>query len=419
MKIVLVNPSVKKSFIPIIPIGILYLVNSLEKEGYQYEIIDLNFTSLSEFEKEIRHSRPDYIGVSMRNIAETPDYKKFLVDTDMCINIAQKYSKIILGGAGFSIFPNTLMSLYNANYGIVGAGEKAICDIINGNNKIAEGCVLCENENAFTTSNLANVMKKYWNKYGKYHSICKSSIPIQTTRGCKFNCRYCTYKMISGCKIQQRMIESVIEEIKQIMLVTGKSNFYFVDSIFNMDVVYTKKLLKAIIDSNIKITWKCCINPYDYDDELIELMKKSGCDYCEVGIDSFSDLQLSALGKNFNSQKAQKMIHCIIGHKIPCSISLILGGYGETEKSLEETYRVANENKNIQKNAFIGERIYPNTLLAKKLEYYSENELFHPSATSIYISQIVKDRLAKIVFKDSDKSWNFNGGYNLLKNERM
>ena len=409
MKVILVNPCSGKNMIPLIPIGLLYLASELIVSGHECEIVDLNYDDLKKLEKKIHNIKPELIGVSIRNIAETEGMNSVYVDIKPIIEVARKYSKIVLGGAGFSIFPRTIMKLYNVDYGIVGPGETAICYIINRMSEIPAGTMISVPDESFFNSDISVAMEPYWSQYGKYHIACNNSIPIQTTRGCKYNCRYCTYSNISNNCIQQRPVESVISEMKRLKSITKSNRFYFVDSVFNMDVSYIKKLLRAIIDNDIGCKWQSCINPVEYDDELIGLMKKSGCEFCEIGVDSFSDVQLNAFGKNFNSKQAQSMIRRIEQENIDYSVSLILGGYGETNETLIETWCIAEESIGKRINAFVGERIYPNTKLADILNIESEEELNMASDTSIYLSKVLsKQLLEKLIDLSSDK-WNFVG----------
>ncbi|MBS5842944.1 MAG: radical SAM protein [Clostridiales bacterium] len=409
MKVVLVNPRSGKNMIPLIPIGLLYLASELVASGHMCEIVDLNYDDLKKFEKKINYIEPELIGVSIRNIAETEGMNRVYIDIKPIIEVARKYSKIVLGGAGFSIFPRTIMKLYNVDYGIVGPGEAAIRYIANKISEIPNGTMISMVNEGFIKSDISVAMENYWSQYGKYHIVCNNSLPIQTTRGCKYNCRYCTYSNISNHFMQQRPIESVISEMKRLKSITKMDRFYFVDSVFNMDLSYMKKLLHAIIDNDIRCKWQSCINPVEYDDELIGLMKKSGCEFCEIGVDSFSDAQLNSFGKSFNSKQAQNLIRRIEQADINYSVSLILGGYGETNETLIETWRIAEESIGTKINAFVGERIYPNTKLADILNIESEEELSMASDTSIYLSKDVSKWLLEKLLNSSSDKWSFVG----------
>ena len=411
MKILLVIPQTINYHHPLIPLGPLYIGGALSKCNVEYEFIDLNFYSepLKSLADKLERFQPDTVGLSIRNIAETKKMNYIYKDIREIVRVVQKYSKVILGGAGFSIFPNEIMQFTKAEYGIIGPGETAFINIVNNVTSIARGSLVSEYDDSFITSDISEPLRRYWFQYGRYFILSGTEIPIQTTRGCKYKCRYCTYPSISNHIIQKRPIELIIAEIRKIIEYTKRNSFYFVDSVFNMDIKYTKALLKGIVNSGIYFKWSCCINPLNYDDELITLMKKSGCDHCEVGVDSFSDTQLKSLGKGFNASSAKHLINNLERHGLQYSISLILGGLGETEETLLETFSVANSFEKAKINAFIGERIYPQTKLAKALCIHSKSQLFRAFKDSIYVEEGVIPLLNSIIKNASPDRWRFNG----------
>ena len=88
---------------------------------------------------------PDYIGFSIRNIDNTmPDNCVYYVDNQISRIILPvkkiTSAKIILGGSGFSIFPQELMELTQADYGIVGEGETAFRQLLDSLDKGEDVC---------------------------------------------------------------------------------------------------------------------------------------------------------------------------------------------------------------------------------------------------------------------------------------
>ena len=71
--------------------------------------------------------------------------------------------------------------------------------------------------------------------------------------------------------------DEVVDEIKSLNSDFGINKVFFIDSGFNIPVDHAKKLCRAIIDSGIKIRWNSYVRPGHGDEELVHLMKKSGC----------------------------------------------------------------------------------------------------------------------------------------------
>jgi radical SAM superfamily enzyme YgiQ (UPF0313 family) len=176
-----------------------------------------------------------------------------------------------------------------------------------------------------------------------------------------------------------------------------------------MDLNHTKSMLKAIIDCKLDISFGCCINPRTYDEELIYMMQKAGCTYCEVGVDSFSDSRLNDLEKGFNKKQAKNLINNLEKNDISYSLGLVLGGLGETEETLSETIRTADGYSKAQINAFIGERIYPRTPLAKILNMNNEEQLYKATKESIYVNEFLIQQLKILMRELKPPKWNFTG----------
>ncbi|MCL2050368.1 MAG: cobalamin-dependent protein [Lachnospiraceae bacterium] len=412
MKILLVVPSNIKYHHPIIPLGLLYIGTALTKINIKYEFCDLNFHSnpFESLKSELGQFQPDIVGFSIRNIAETSRMNNIYNELFEIVSVAKKFAKIILGGAGFSIFPKEIMAITKADYGIIGSGEEAFIYAIKNNNTLPKGSIISIIDKSFRQSDISGSMQKYWNKYGKYFLFNNVSIPIQTVRGCLYNCRYCPYPYLSNHAIQERAIEVVIDEINKSIEITKIKSLYFVDSVFNLNLSYAKELLREIIRNKFDIRFTCNINPINYDEELIRLMVESGCENCEVGIDSFADSQLKAMNKGFNSYQARFLLEQLEEFNLPYNISLILCGYLETERSLTETFKIADSYRNIKINAFIGERVYPQTPLSKELSVVSEESLYMAVKDSIHIENSVIPLLKTFISQASSKRWHFVGG---------
>lgn len=412
MKVLLISMKNNVNLRPVIPIGMLYIAEALRLHNFEFKMIDLNFhTNINTIiNKELEIFKPEFVGISIRNIAENELMNKGYEQILDLVKIIKGKAKIILGGSGFSIFPHRLMQLTNAEYGIIGAGENAIIEILKNHSGCQSQSILSMKSTNYETSDISNVFKIYWAEYGRFFVLLNVDIPVQIIRGCNQKCTYCTYPQINSLMVQKREIDYVIEEILSIKEYTGINNFYFVDSVFNLDLDFTKAFLKKLIMSDLNISWKCCINPQNFDFELIMLMKQAGCVHCDLGIDSFSDTVLTALGKGFCASDSIKLIAAIEQVGIPYSVSLILAGLAETNKTLAETYQIAENLEKVDMiHAFIGERIYPNTNLANILHVNEEEKLLMANDDTMYISPNVKEKLISIMQVADKSKWLFSG----------
>jgi hypothetical protein len=128
MRVLLVSANTLTEPYPVYPLGLDYVAGAIAGD-HQVQIADLNSLgkdgSLSEI---IRQFLPDVIGISLRNIdnTDTTDPRGFIGQYREIVSGIRHHSKalIVLGGSGFTLFPEELMEALKADYGIVGEGER-------------------------------------------------------------------------------------------------------------------------------------------------------------------------------------------------------------------------------------------------------------------------------------------------------
>jgi len=131
---------------------------------------------------------------------------------------------------------------------------------------------------------------------------------IQTTRGCPFNCDFCSVTTFFGQSYRTRPVEEVIHEIDQM-----ESGFlFFVDDNIAGSPMYAKKLFRALIPLNIKWFSQASLSIVK-DRELLDLARRSGCKGLFIGFESLSQESLKAMGKSINRvdkyKEAIKRVH--------------------------------------------------------------------------------------------------------------
>jgi radical SAM superfamily enzyme YgiQ (UPF0313 family) len=123
---------------------------------------------------------------------------------------------------------------------------------------------------------------------------------IEATRGCPHKCGFCVINPFNGQQHMQRPIKSVVEEIEKM----GKRVLFFDASPIDF-CVYIKKLLKEIIP--LKVHWYSASTlRLAQDNELLELMVKSGCKGVQIGFESINQDSLNSIGKQINKVELYK-----------------------------------------------------------------------------------------------------------------
>lgn len=433
-KILLVSANTCNSPYPVYPIGISYLASYLLERipSIDIRVFDLNYHSLSELENLLPIYFPDYIGISLRNIDDVNSLTRisFIENYKCLISIIKKKirAKIIIGGPAFSIFPKELFSTLDPDFGIIGEGEESLLQLIsclenNFNYNSIEGLVY-KTQNIIVINERKNYLRRlslsfdnellpfYWNKSG--------IVNIQTKRGCPYNCVYCTYPLIEGNQVRTLDISNIVNTIKN-LLKKRINYFFFTDSIFNIDPQYNEELCKEFIRNKLEIKWGAYFSPSNLSEKMLTLYKNSGLTHIEFGTESLSDTQLKNYGKHFVFKEILEVSDLCNRIGIYHAHFLILGGYGETEKTLEESFTNSIKIENTVFFPYIGMRIYPNTKLYKLA---CEEGVISPRddlMTPIYfLADFIDLNSVKVRAKKTGKRWVFPDEdlISILKNMR-
>ena len=354
MKILLVSVNREQKPYPVAPLGILYLTEVLRREKHEVRMVDLctSYDIASTIKKAFSEFSPDVIGASIRNIDNLsyPGIISYLTDIKKTIDSLHEQSQapVILGGSAFSIFPEKLLKHLNCNIGVIGAGENALPELLrsielgkkdfsNIDNVIwvKEGKL---HTNRVTHEENSNYVVDRDLVDNKFYSASGGMGNIQTKRGCQFSCSYCTYPILEGKKYRLRDPEIVADEIEQAHKKYNINHFFFVDNIFNFPADHAEDICRSIIKKKLTAKWSCFANPLNMTEDLLKLMKKSGCENIEFGTDALSAKVLSQLGKSFTLDDVFKTSKLCKESGIKYAHYVMFGGPGETIETLQEAF---------------------------------------------------------------------------------
>ncbi|MCX8038238.1 MAG: radical SAM protein, partial [Candidatus Sumerlaeia bacterium] len=216
---------------------------------------------------------------------------------------------------------------------------------------------------------------------------------IQTKRGCPCRCLYCTYPLLEGRRFQTRPAEAVADEAAA-LLSHGVQYLYVVDNYFNAPADHAEAVCRALIARRLNVPWSCFAHPAFLDDRLATLMKQAGCASVELGSDAGSAAMLESLRKDMMPEQILAASNACQNAGLPFAHYLLLGGPGETEATLAETFDLMDRCNPTAVIVMCGIRIYPGTPLercARDEGLLAENEpLLEPK---FYISPAVRRTL--------------------------
>jgi radical SAM superfamily enzyme YgiQ (UPF0313 family) len=417
-KLLLVNTNIEKDPYPVPPIGLCMLATRLENR-YDVRICDGVFDEGKNLPETVKEFNPDYIGFSIRNIDDIVDDRHIFYISGIISNFIEPVKKltrvpVILGGSGFSIFPEELMKLTGADWGIIGDATEMLPELLAALDKGSDAYDL---PNVVGSSSLSQPQsgslkrqpsfssgfsKMYkWLDFNLYKK--RGTYSIQTKKGCIHSCVYCTYPVIEGKKYSLRDAGNVVDEICEVLEEYGDVTFEFVDSVFNDPEDHAENICREIIRRKLKIRLRTMgMNPGNTSDTLFELMKAAGFNQIDATPDSASVKMLKNLRKSFCLEDARKMAGSIRKFDMPTMWFFLFGGPGEDKRTFNETMdfidRYVSPHDLVYLNA--GLRVYPGTPLhriAVRENRLSKEDLILSPPYFYYSTELGKDWLNRMI----------------------
>lgn len=127
--------------------------------------------------------------------------------------------------------------------------------------------------------------------------------PVSTSRGCPFDCKFCSVIQMFGRKYRFKSVEATIKEIRNISSIS-RSSIFFVDDNFTANKERTKAILKGMIEEGIKIGSSAQVRTdVAKDTELLRLMADAKCDIVYIGFESINPKTLELYNKRQNVEE--------------------------------------------------------------------------------------------------------------------
>lgn len=293
------------------------IIKSLTPSEYEIEFIDERVEKLPE------RIDSDIIAFSV----ETYTAKR------ACI-LARKYKTeeniIVMGGFHASVMPDELLGY--ADSVIIGdaegSWEKFLSDCKEG--KPCKKYVSDETKPLCVLNDDPSIYKHSYYGIGVY----------QISRGCKFNCDFCSIKTMYKC-VRRKTADMIAEELKK----SREKIIFFVDDNLFYDKKSAIELFRKI--APLKKKWACQISmDAARDDELLSEMKRSGCFLVLMGFESLNPESLGEMNKKANTAADyDEIIKRIYRHKLMIYGTFVLGCDNDREDVFRRTFDFAVKNK--------------------------------------------------------------------------
>jgi radical SAM superfamily enzyme YgiQ (UPF0313 family) len=372
MKVLLVSANTLREPYPVYPMGLDYVAGAIA-QNHQVQIVDMNSLGGNDsLATVIKAFLPDVIGLSLRNIdnIDNTDPRGFIGQYRTIVDIIRKHSeaRLILGGSGFTIFPAETIKALNADYGVIGEGER-LALLLRAIEKQEDPEKI---PGVITPAVAKSLPEPYEGKITRminpnpanlqFYLQNGAMLNLQTKRGCPFKCIYCTYPHIEGHHLRLMDPEETAGAALKLQA-SGAKYFFITDSVFNADCAHSLAVARAFKKNGVSIPWCAFFAPLKQPEDYFRILAEAGLTHVEFGTDSLSNPVLASYRKPFRDQEVFKIHQAAIDAGLYVAHYFLLGGPGENPQTLQETLTRAGGLEKCALFFFCGTRIYPGTAL--------------------------------------------------------
>lgn len=349
-------PRRDKSIFRFPPLGLGYVAASLRNAGHHVEILDCTFLDRKEAAEKALLANAEVVGIySMVTMKE---------DSIALARVLRSQSDLLIAGGPLPSC-DPLSFLDDFDIVVRGEGEAAILEVLNAyyNDRDYQpiaGIAYKRRDNVQDTKEERFVLTRqrslkasldtlafparelFPNK--EYIEYCRKRFgsartTIITTRGCPFNCEFCS-NAVFGASYRERSPDNVVDEVEQVLSL-GYDYIHFADDIFTLNRERLLKICEVIKQRGLRFRWECLGRVDSIDFDLAGEMRDAGCDRIFFGVESADDSILRLMNKKITVERARSAIEAARRAGIKTGAFFILCYPGETDDTVLRTIRFA------------------------------------------------------------------------------
>jgi len=315
-------------------LGAFYLGAVLRREGHDVSVLSEDFKEVydektGKLDKELLSS--DVVGFSTMTCTAQRAYR--IADA---LKKARPNVRVIIGGPHATFMVEE--ALQHADILIKGEGERVISDVVNsdtGFSRVVEG-IPVEDLDTLPFPDLG-LLRDGSAKF-KY-------IPVLTSRGCPYDCVFCSVTQMFGKKYRFRSSENVLEEL-EFRISQGFRKFFFSDDNFTADKERIKALLEECLKRKLRFRWTAEVRvEVAKDSELLELMNRTNCRLLMIGFESINPETLKLYKKHQGLDDIKYCIRRLAEQDIRVHGFFVLGSDADDINTIERTVRFCRSTK--------------------------------------------------------------------------
>lgn len=341
-------------------LGILSLAAVLEAGGITPQIVDLNRLYFQWAESEGLAGSADFAGFAAAAIValncELYGFGSICSSYPLTIRIAeavkalQPDSTILFGGPQASVVDTlTLAAFPFVDLVLRGEAERNLpflLEQLRGRHNLEQVPGLTyrcakqpvKNPNAAVIDNLDELPMPAYHLTNDLQGAQRAS--LEMGRGCPYACTFCSTNDFFRRRFRLRSPARILEDMRLIAAEYGIRDFELVHDMFTVDRRRVMAFCEAMMASGENFTWSCSARTDSVDEELLDLMARSGCIGVFYGVEVGSQRMQKIIDKGLDPQVAHEIIDITERLGMSSTVSTIIGFPEETWEDLRETVRI-------------------------------------------------------------------------------
>ena len=359
MKILLISPPTDSAIKSIVgttgpPLGLAYLASIAREKGFDVKIVDSIVENLTfeDVEKIINQYSPDIVGITSTTSMIPDAYRVAKIAKDISKDIVT-----IIGGPHVTFVPElTLNESPDLDYVVKGEGEISfshLLDVINGKMQHKDVLGITYRKDGSVIDNPPQPLIKdvdaipepSWDllPMEKYEIDNIQFGTIMTSRGCPYNCIFCSSSLQFGKQWRGHSVDRVIDELKTLRYKYNKREIEFLDDTFTLNMKRALELTDRIVKEGLDIRWSASARVNLFNDEIAKNMKKAGAHTVYFGIESGSQKILDFIGKGITLSLAKISVRKANEAGLNTLGSFIIGFPEDTIKDIKTTIKFSKK----------------------------------------------------------------------------
>ena len=334
------------------PFGLAYVASSLVKGGHEVSVVDMEGSNLSmdSAVAAVAAGRPDVIG-----LGGMVTRFRFAKELGRRLREAVPDAFLMAGNSGATTLPETYLRSCSLDAVVLGEGERTALELVDAVESGAEwrgipGVAFLSDAGSLAFSpqrepveNLDLLPRPAWDLFpieSYIHSYdhrgrLTRHMEVVASRGCPYECVYC-YR-IYGRRVRRRSPESIVSEIEELVARYRIRYTGFPDDLFTSDRSFVLEVCRLIRERLPGLKWSCLGRVNTVDAAMLSEMKRSGCYWISYGIESGSPAMLEAMNRKVTPEQCLEALKLTRKAGIHAEGSFMIGMYGETRETIEET----------------------------------------------------------------------------------